>query len=176
MGKQFSRNQSRINEQIQAKKVRLVDSKKQQAGIMDLLEALRMAKAEGLDLVEIAPDAKPPVVKIMNYGKQQYNKKKQERKSRVKSRKNEIKGVRLRIKTDSHDMEVKEKRALKFLKKGYKVSIEIVLKGREKMFLDKAKEVLENFIKRLKPSVSFDQPIKKSPNGFNAVIKNAEKI
>jgi translation initiation factor IF-3 len=73
-------------------------------------------------------------------------------------------------------MEVKQKRALKFLKKGYKVSVEIILKGREKMFLDKAKEVLENFIKRLEPSVSFDQPIKKSPNGFNAVIKNAEKI
>ncbi|MEA3273159.1 MAG: translation initiation factor IF-3 [Patescibacteria group bacterium] len=174
MGKQFSRNQSRINEQIQAEKVRLINSEKQQVGIIDRLKALSMAKAEGLDLVEIAPDAKPPVVQIMNYGKHQYNKKKQERKGRVKSRKNEIKGVRLRIKTDSHDMEVKQKRVFKFLKKGYKVSVEIVLKGREKIFFDKAREVLENFIKSLEPSVSIDQPIKKSPNGFNAIIKNAE--
>ncbi len=171
MGKKFPRDQKRINEQIQAEEIRLINSQGEQVGVVKRFKALEMAQAEGLDLVEIVPGANPPVAKIMNYGKHQYNKKKQEKKSRVKSRKNEVKGIRLGIKTDYHDLEVKKKRALKFLKKNYKVSIEVILKGREKMFFPKAKEVLSNFIKSLESPVEFDQEIKKSPNGFNAVVK-----
>ncbi len=171
MEKRFSHNQTRINEQIQANELRLIGNNGEQIGIVKRFKALEIAQAEGLDLVEIAPHAKPPVAKIMDYGKRQYNKKKQERKSRAKSKKKEAKGVRLGIKTDTHDIDVKKKRTLKFLKKNYKVCIEIVLKGREKMFLPKAREILENFIKNLETPIKFDQEIQKSPYGFNAVIK-----
>jgi translation initiation factor IF-3 len=110
----------------------------------------------------------------MDWGKYQYNKKKKERKSRVKSRKNEVKNVRLGIKTDSHDLTVKKKRVVKFLEKGYKVSIELRLKGREKMFFDKAKETLEDFVKNLPVKTSYVEPPKKNPNGFMAIISKEE--
>ncbi|MBU2025141.1 MAG: translation initiation factor IF-3 [Patescibacteria group bacterium] len=164
----------RVNDEIRLPQVRLIDETGKQIGVIGNMEALDMARERGLDLVEIVPSARPPVVKIMDYGKYQYNKKKQERKNRVKSRGSETKGVRIGIKTDTHDLEVKKNRILKFLKKEYKVSVEVTLKGREKMFRDKAREVLMSFIKNLGAPVAFDQEIKSTPNGFQTVIKSGK--
>jgi translation initiation factor IF-3 len=111
----------------------------------------------------------------MDYGKFLYIKKKQERKTSHKSRGNETKEIRLGIKTDTHDLNVKQKRALKFLKEGYKVGVEIKLKGRERIFLDNARTKLQNFIKELGAGLEFEQIVKKSPMGFNAIIKKGKE-
>lgn len=133
-----------------------------------------MAQGMEMDLVEIVPNANPPVAKIMDYGKYRYYQKKLDRKNRAKSKKNEVKGIRLGIKTDEHDLEVKRNRAQGFLEKGYRVSLEIFLRGREKMFFDKGREALVAFIKSLDGPIAFEQEIKRAPNGFNAVIKSSQ--
>lgn len=142
---------------------------------MSSSEALRLARERELDLIEIAPNAKPPVAKLMDYGKYRYHQKKLERKNRAKSKKNEVKGVRLGIKTDIHDLDVKKERVLLFLKKDFKVSLEVFLRGREKMYFDRARTFLEDFIKSLGTPIAFEQEIKRTPNGFNTVIKNAKQ-
>ncbi|MBD3300410.1 MAG: translation initiation factor IF-3 [Candidatus Moranbacteria bacterium] len=161
----------RVNHGIKAPKVRLIDEEGGQIGVVATFEAVNQAKANDLDLVEVVSSANPPVAKIMDYGKYQYIKKKQERKNKSKSRQNEVKGIRLGIKTEQHDVEIKRKRAQQFLKKGYKVSIEMILKGRERAYMNKAREVLSEFIKNIEVPVQMDQEIKKSPRGFTAVIK-----
>jgi translation initiation factor IF-3 len=143
--------------------------------VVNFFDALNKAKEAGLDLVEIVPKADPVVVKVMDYGKFLYIKKKQERKTSHKSRGNETKEIRLGIKTDTHDLNVKQKRALKFLKEGYKVGVEIKLKGRERIFLDNARTKLQNFIKELGAGLEFEQIVKKSPMGFNAIIKKGKE-
>ena len=165
----------RVNYQIKIPQVRLIDEQGAQLGIVPTRSALEQAQDKNLDLVEIVPDSRPPVAKIMDYGKYQYMKKKQERKSRAKSKKQEVKGIRLRLKTDSHDLEVKRKKIIKFLNKGHKVSIDLMLRGREKMFFDKAREMIEEFVKGLEVPISFEQEITKTPNGFNTIIKNNAK-
>ena len=153
----------------------MIDENGDQLGIMSSSEALRLAREKELDLIEIAPNAKPPVTKLMDYGKYRYHQKKLDRKNRAKSKKNEVKGVRLGIKTDIHDLEVKKERVLLFLKKDFKVSLEVFLRGREKMYFDRARTFLEDFIKSLGVPIAFEQEIKRTPNGFNTVIKNAKQ-
>jgi len=106
----------------------------------------------------------------MDYGKYQYKKSRQERKQRTKQKKTEIKGVRISFRTAQHDLEVKVKQAEKFLNKGNKVKIEIILRGREKAHLDLAKDKLDEFIKLISPEVKVEQEAKKQPRGLNMVI------
>jgi len=134
------------------------------------MEALRMAQEQELDLVEVAPLAKPPVCRIMDYGKFQYQQAKMDRSSKAKQKKVEMKGIRIGIRTDSHDLEFKKNQAEKFLKKGDKVKIEIILKGREKAHQDLARTNLDNFIKMISVPYGTEQPIKRFPGGFNIII------
>jgi translation initiation factor IF-3 len=137
---------------------------------MDIDQAISMARAKFLDLVEISPKAIPPVCKIMNFGKYQYQKSKEDRQNKSKQKKNEIKGVRLSIRTDTHDLIFKKKQVEKFLEKNNKVKIEITLKGREKAHQDLAKTNLLNFMKTISIPYNIEQEIKKSPGGFNIII------
>jgi translation initiation factor IF-3 len=168
--KRFVKKQ-RVNEEIRIREVRLIDEEGSQIGIVPTKEALQQAINKNLDLVEISPDARPPVAKIMDYGKYQYNKKKQERKNRKNSKKNETKGIRLGLKTEKHDLEIKRKKIEKFLNKDFKVAIDLVLKGREKMYQDKAREVLSDFLKSIETPIIIEDKIKKSPRGYNVLIK-----
>lgn len=133
-------------------------------------EALAIAKERFLDLVEIAPNAKPPVCRIMDYGKFQYQQSKQDRVNKSKQKKIDIKGIRIGLKTDSHDLEFKKDQAEKFLKKGNKVKLEIFLRGREKTQQDLARKNLEEFISTIHSPFKFEQEIKRFPGGFNAII------
>lgn len=133
-------------------------------------EALQMAREQELDLVEIAPMAKPPVCKIMDYGKYQYQQSRLDRTNRAKQKKIDVKGIRIGFKTDEHDLEVKKTMAEKFLKKGQKVKIEIFLRGREKAHQDLARTNLENFMKRISVPFKPEQEIKRYPGGFNTII------
>ncbi len=129
-----------------------------------------MAKEKGLDLIEIAPNAKPPVCRIMDYGKFQYQKSRKERKQKIKQKKTEIKGVRISPRIGQHDLEFKAKQAEKFLNQGHKVKIEMILKGREKGLINIAKEKLNQFIEIIDLETVFEQEIKRQPRGLFVII------
>lgn len=130
-------------------------------------EALGMARERELDLVEVSPLANPPVCRIMDYGKFQYQHSKS---NKVKQKKIDLKELRIGFRTDTHDLEVRRNQAVKFLEKGNKVKIEIRLKGREKMHKDKAREMLSSFIKTIPFEYKIEQEVKSYPGGFNAII------
>jgi len=137
---------------------------------MSVTEAIQIARSRELDLVEIAPIAKPPVCKIMDYGKYQYQQSKQDRLNKAKQKKVEVKGIRIGIRTDTHDLDFKKNQAEKFLKKGDKVKTEIVLRGREKAHQDLARKTLSDFLRTITIPYKMEQEIKRFPAGFNVII------
>lgn len=121
----------RINEEIRAREVRVIGSDGEQLGIMSGREAQQLAYEKHLDLVEIAPTAKPPVCRIMDYGKYRYEQQKREKESRKKQKTFDIKEVKLRPGIEEHDFNVKLKNAVRFLEDGDKVKVTIMFRGRE---------------------------------------------
>jgi translation initiation factor IF-3 len=152
------------------REARVIDEDGTQLGVMSSYEALAIAKERLLDLVEISPTAKPPVLKIMDFGKFQYQKSKQDQKSKAKQKKVDIKGIRIGVRTDDHDLEFKKNQAEKFLKKGDKVKIEIILKGREKAHQDLGRRNLEEFVRSINFPYKIEQETKRFPGGFNIII------
>lgn len=150
--------------------MRLIDENGRQVGVVPTDQALQMAKDRELDLVEIVPNTRPPVVKIMDFGKYQYQKAKETQQQRANQKKTEIKGLRIGFRTDEHDIEVRKKQAEKFLSQGNKVKIEIRLRGREKAHQPLAREALQNFIKSIETPNKLEQEIKRFPGGFNVII------
>lgn len=150
--------------------MRVIDDEGNQLGIMTPAEAMLIAKEREEDLVEVAPLAKPPVCRIMDYGKFQYQQSKQDRLSKAKQKKVDIKEIRIGIRTDDHDLDFKKGQAEKFLTKGHKVKIEIRLRGREKAHQDLARENISGFIKSIIIPFKLEQEIKRFPGGFNAII------
>ena len=129
-----------------------------------------MAREKGLDLIEIAPNAKPPVCRIMDGGKYKYQKSKEDKKQKSKQKQTEIKGIRISMRTGQHDLETKIKQIEKFFGKGDKVRIEMILKGREKSLFDLAKEKLTQFIKLIPSEIKIEQEIRRQPRGLSIVI------
>lgn len=119
----------RINEEIRGKEVRLISSEQEQLGIVPVRDALRMAQEQELDLVEIAPNAKPPVCRIMDFGKYKYEQSKREKEARKKQKIISVKEVKVRPNIEDHDLEVKTKNALKFLTEGDKVKVTLMFRG-----------------------------------------------
>jgi translation initiation factor IF-3 len=134
-----------MNERIRVREVRLIDAEGRQVGIVVTEEARRMATEAGKDLVEVAPDARPPVCKIMDYGKFKYEQRKKTH-SGKKVHHAKLKEVRLRPKTEQHDYEVKLRHAKEFLAKGDKVQICLMFRGREMVHKDRGEALLSRFI------------------------------
>ena len=132
-----------INEQIRDKEVRLIGADGEQIGIVSSKEAQKMAAEKNLDLVKIAPQAKPPVCKIMDYGKYKFDAAKKEKEARKKQKTISVKEVRLSASIEKHDFETKMRNAVKFLKSGDKVKISVVFRGREMMHTHRGNELLE---------------------------------
>lgn len=132
----------RINEEIRAKEIRVVNVDGEQLGIMAVRDALKIALEKELDLVEVAPSAKPPVCRIMDYGKYRYEQSKREREARKKQKIIEIKEIRMTPKIEDHDFQVKVRAAQKFLKDGDKVKAMIRFRGREIVHADLGKTLL----------------------------------
>jgi translation initiation factor IF-3 len=120
-----------VNERIRAKEVRVIDEEGQQLGIMQPFEAIKLARGQGLDLVEVAPTANPPVCRVINYGKYLYQLSKRQHEARKHQKSIELKEVKFRTRTSEHDFEVKRNRILKFLRQGDKVKATIMFRGRE---------------------------------------------
>lgn len=133
----------RVNERIRAREVRLIGSDGEQLGVMALDDALQMAYDEDLDLVEVAPNARPTVCRIMDYGKYKYEQAKKEREARRHQKVITIKEVKMRPNIDEHDFQVKLRNAIRFLDEGAKVKCSIMFRGREIVHRDKGREVLQ---------------------------------
>jgi len=139
----------RINERIKAESVRVIDSGGNQAGIMTVVEAQRLANNSDLDLVEIAPDASPPVCKIMNYGKFKYQKKKKSVESKKKQTVISVKEIKFRPQTDKHDYDFKLRHIRRFLGDGNKSKVTIRFRGREMAYQNKGLEVMQRILEDL---------------------------
>jgi translation initiation factor IF-3 len=120
-----------MNERIRYPEVRVIDDDGGQLGVLNTREALSIARSKGLDLIEVAPQAQPPVCKIIDYGKFKYEQAKRERESAKKHKQSELKGIKMFPHIDDHDFEIKVRSAIKFLQDGDKVKVTIAFKGRE---------------------------------------------
>ena len=149
-----------INEQIRDKEIRLIGENGEQLGIMSAKEAFKMAKEAELDLVKIAPTAKPPVCKIMDYGKFRYEQTRREKEAKKKQRVIEIKEVRLSPNIDNNDLNTKANMARKFLTKGDKVKVTLRFRGRELAHVDNGKAILNSFAEMLSDVAVVDKPAK----------------
>ena len=149
-----------INEQIRDKEVRLIGEDGSQLGIMSAREAFRMAQEAELDLVKIAPTAKPPVCKIIDYGKYRYELARKEKEAKKKQKVIEIKEVRLSPNIDTNDLNTKMGAARKFLEKGDKVKVTLRFRGREMAHMSKSKYILDDFAQGLSDIAVIDKPAK----------------
>src|SRR5215468_462528 len=136
-----------MNDRIRAREVRVIDNEGNQLGVMPPFEALKIARERGLDLVEISPNANPPVCKIQDYGKFLYEKEKQERAAKKHQKTITVKEVKFRINVDEHDYQTKKNHVLRFLEEGDKVKATIFFRGREMTRTGLGREILERLIK-----------------------------
>ena len=139
-----------INEEIRDREVRLVDENGEQLGIVPARQAMALAEERGLDLVKIAPQAKPPVCKLMDYGKYKFEQSKREREIRKNQKVITVKGVQLSATIDEHDIDVREKATIKFLQGGDKVKVSIRFRGRQITHPEIGIAVMNNFAERVK--------------------------
>ena len=164
----------RINNQIRARELRVIEEGAGNLGTLLFEDALARAREKGLDLIEISPNAVPPVAKIMDFGKFQYEQKKKQQKTRTKT--TETKSLQIKIGTGEHDLELKARKASQFLKEGHRVKIDLFLRGRakymEKGFLeDRLNRVLHLITEEFKVA---DAP-KRSPKGLSMIIEKGNK-
>lgn len=137
---------SRINHQIKAPQVRLIDQEGKMVGIMATSEALKLALEQQVDLVEISPQANPPVVKLLNFDKYRYQQEKQAQQAKKKVKKIAIKGIRLSVRIGVHDLEFKAKKSNEFITESDKVKVDVVMRGREQAHPQLAYELIEKFL------------------------------
>lgn len=164
----------RINEEIRVREIRVVDAEGNQLGILPTREALRIAEERQMDLVEIAPQAKPPVCKIMDFGKYKYEQSKKEKEARKKQKIISVKEVKLRPNIEDHDFDVKVKNAARFLKDGDKVKATIIFRGREIMHTKLGQQLLEKFLEQLKEMANVERQPKLE--GKNMIMILAPKL
>ena len=159
-----------INEEIRDKEVRLIDENGNQQGVVHSDVALRMAEEAGLDLVKIAPQATPPVCKIMDYGKYKFEQGKREKEAKKNQKVIDIKEIRLSATIDTHDMEVKAKATEKFLKNGDKVKVSIRFRGRQIKHGDLGLDVMDTFYDMVKDSAAIDRPAKQEGRNMFMIL------
>jgi translation initiation factor IF-3 len=148
----------RINEMIRIREVRIIDDEGQQLGVMPTAEALALAREKGLDLVEVAPTAVPPVCRILDYGQYKYELQKREREQKKKQKSQTFKEVRLAVKIDVHDLQTKARRAAEFLDKGDRVKVTVRFRGREISHANLGRDLLERVATELAEHGTVERP------------------
>lgn len=139
----------RVNEQIRVPRVRVISETGEQLGIMVTRDALDRARSLGLDLMEVAPNENPPVCKIMDIGKWKYQQQKKEHQARKKQHVHEMKELRMRPKTDDHDIQIKLDRAKEFLEEGSKVQFTMIFRGREQLHMNIGRDIFKEIVQKL---------------------------
>ena len=160
----------RINEQIRIQEVRLIDADGSQLDVMSVREAQNIASDRGLDLVEIAPQAKPPVCKIMDYGKYRFDQMKHEKETKKNQKVLTLKEVKLRPNIEDHDFETKAKNGEKFLKAGNKVKVTIMFRGREITHPELGKELCQRMAVRLEEFSQIEKTAKVEGRNMNMIL------
>jgi translation initiation factor IF-3 len=168
----LSTDRTRITGEIRAAELRVIGAEGENLGVLSYKDAMKAAEAAGLDLIEISPNATPPVAKVMDYGKFQYELKKKESAARAKSKISETKEVQIKVGTGENDMRLKAKKAAEWLAEGHRVRAELFLKGRykgmEEAFL---KQRLEKFLLLIPYAYRVPEPVARSPKGFAAIVE-----
>ena len=162
-----------INEQIRDREIRLIGSNGEQLGIMSAKEAMKLAEEAELDLVKIAPNAKPPVCKIIDYGKYRYELARKEKEAKKKQKTVEIKEIRLSPNIDTNDLNTKVNAAKKFIAKGNKVKITLRFRGREMAHIAQSKHILDDFAKEVEDMAVVEKAPKQEGRSISMVL--AEK-
>lgn len=157
---------------IRAKELRVISDTGDNFGVLSKREALQKAEEMGMDLIEISPDAKPPVAKIMDYGKFLYDQKKKLKAQKAKAHNVEVKSVQIKLATDENDLKIKAKRASEWLKEGHRVKAELFLPGRSK-YLEKdfLRGRLDRILKLISEDYKIAEEAKKSPKGLTMIIE-----
>lgn len=154
----MSKKDLRINRGIRMKEVRLINEKGEQLGIVATDKALTIADEAGLDLVEVAPNAKPPVCKLLDYGKYKFDQEKLNKESKKRSKQKKDKEIRMQPRINEHDLQFKAKHIQEFLEKGMKVKVTIRFRGREMAHTDRGKDVLNRILEILDDSYTIENP------------------
>ncbi|UCG60211.1 MAG: translation initiation factor IF-3 [Phycisphaerales bacterium] len=156
----MSKQRLKVNGGIKAERVRLVDESNNQVGIVDKFDALNRAREIGLDLVEVAPTSEPPVCRIMDYGKWQYEQKRKIREAHKKSHRpvGRLKEIRLRPETDKHDLDIKLNHAREFLQEGHKVQFTMFFRGRQMLHRDKGYDILQHITELMEELAKVERP------------------
>ena len=162
-----------INEQIRDREIRLIGEDGEQLGIMSAREAMKIAQEAELDLVKIAPAAKPPVCKIIDYGKYKYEQARKEKEAKKKQKTVEVKEVRLSPNIDTNDLNTKINNAKKFISKGNKVKVTLRFRGREMAHVQQSKHILDDFSETLADVAVVEKPAKMEGRAMSMVL--AEK-
>lgn len=169
---QQEKSRVRMNEGIRASEVRVLGPNAENYGIISLDEALTKAREAGLDLIEVSPNAQPPVCKITDYGKFKYEQNKKDKEVKSRTRTSETKEVQVKIGTSEHDMGIKASKASAWLKEGHRVKVDLFLWGRYKyMEFNFLKERLERFLAIISESYKIAEPIQKSPKGLSVTLE-----
>lgn len=170
------KNRTRINDAIWAKELRVVGAEGENLGVLTRDDALKAADAAKMDLIEISPNAKPPVAKIMDFGLYRYETKRKASEVKAKAHVTETKNVQVKIGTGDHDQVLKAKRAAEWLNEGHRVKVDLFLWGRYK-YMEPAflKERLERFLKIIPADYKLADTLRKSPKGFTCTIERVGK-
>lgn len=169
-GRSTIREQISINEQIRATEVRLIGADGSQVGVVPIQEALRLAKEEGLDLVEVAPSVEPPVCRILNFGKYKFQQNKRDQVARKKQKVSQLKEIQLRPKTEQHDFEFKVGHIRKFIGQGHKIKVTIKFRGREMSHTDQGRLMLEQIQEILGEEVRIEVPARLEGRNMSMII------
>jgi translation initiation factor IF-3 len=160
----------RVNERIRAREIRVIDEEGNQLGVMPPHEALKLAREAGLDLVEISPNADPPVCKIVDYGRYRYQQSKKEHEQRKHQRASQVKEVKLRPSTAEHDYQVRKNHIEEFLSRGYKVRVMIFHRGREMAHPEVGREKMQRLLKELEDVAQVEMPPRMEANILLALL------
>jgi len=159
-----------LNEQIRDKEVRLIGENGEQLGIMSSRDALKLAREAELDLVKIAPNAQPPVCKIMDYGKYRYEQARREKEAKKKQKVIEVKEVRLSPNIDDNDLNTKISAARKFIQKGNRVKVTLRFRGREMSHMAQSKHILDEFAEKLADVSVIEKPAKVEGRSLTLIL------
>ncbi|MBN2538994.1 MAG: translation initiation factor IF-3 [Deltaproteobacteria bacterium] len=165
----------RINIEIRVDKVRVVSSDGQQLGILSLTDALAEAEKQDLDLVEVAPNSSPPVCRIMDYGKHLYQQSKKSHGTKKSQSTVQLKEIRIRPKTEEHDLQVKLRHIQRFLEQNNKVKITMMFRGREIVYADKGRQIMEEIKNRLGETCVVDQFPKREGRNMIMILSPPKK-
>ncbi len=165
----------RINNQIRAAELRVIGSDNQNLGVLSFQDALALAVKENLDLIEISPNANPPVAKIMNFGKYQYEVNKKLKKAKASATSTETKSIQIKVGTGDHDLELKAKTASKWLKEGHRIKVELFLTGRSKYMDEKfLRERIDRVLRLITEEYKISDSYKKGPKGLMVTIEKSK--